>query len=293
MRSDFLHVLSDADAVLYAEWKRYGRHFQEYACEFVGTLFLVFCVVGAVALMFSQSSPVPAAIPSTWLRLLLTGLILGAVGWAVALSPLGRLSGAHLNPALSLGLWLLEKMHHKDLLGYVAAQLAGGVAGALLGRAAFGRWAEQVRFAALQPAASIGGGLSFAGEAGTTLVLCLVVFTCMGRQSLLRWTPAAATAAVALLVCVDGNYSGCGMNPARWLGPAFVAQLWRFAFAYAAGPLVGTAAAVLLHRSGLLADPVPRTGKLYQDRRYRSIFRHDAAPSAIPEVARPRESAQR
>ena len=48
---------------LYADWKRDGRHLAEYASEFAGTLFNVFCVVGVVAWMFAPSSPVPRAVP--------------------------------------------------------------------------------------------------------------------------------------------------------------------------------------------------------------------------------------
>ena len=276
-------MLSDFEKTLYAKWKRDGRHYEEYASEFLGTAFLGFCVVGAVGLMFAGASPMPAAVPSTWLRLLITGFILGAVGWIVAVSPPGRLSGAHINPAVSVGFWMLGKMHFKDVLGYVLGQLAGGIVGAFLGRWTFGRLGVQVKFGALHPGESIDGALALVGEFGTTFALCAVIFTCVSRKNLMRWTPAIATVAVALLVCADGNFSGCGMNPARWLGPALAAYLWRFAWVYTAGPVLGAIAAALLHRTGLLAHPVPHTAKRYHDPRYRSIFLKDSAPSKLPD----------
>ena len=78
-------------------------HAPEYASEFAGTVFLVFSVVTAVAVMFAPASPVLRFIPSTRMRLFVTGSILGAAGGLIAITPLGRISGAHLNPAISLG----------------------------------------------------------------------------------------------------------------------------------------------------------------------------------------------
>ncbi len=118
------------DSVFYLEWKRHGRHLEEYASEFAGTAFMVFCVVGVVGLMFAPRSPLVAMLPSTRVRLVFTGLVLGGSGWLVAISPPGKLSGAHINPAISVGFWVLRKMHFRDLLGYVAGQMAGGLAGA-------------------------------------------------------------------------------------------------------------------------------------------------------------------
>jgi hypothetical protein len=80
-------------SVLYFEWKRHGRHLEEYASEFIGTAFMVFCVVGVVGLMFAPRSLLPAVLPSMRLRLFLTGLVLGGSGWLVAISPPGKLRG--------------------------------------------------------------------------------------------------------------------------------------------------------------------------------------------------------
>lgn len=111
-------------------WQREFRsHTPEYAAEFAGSLFLVFSVVIAVAIMFAPGSPALRFIPSPRLRLFVTGSILGGAGSLVAITPLGRLSGAHLNPAISLGFFAEGKMHLQDLFGYIAAQLGGAVIG--------------------------------------------------------------------------------------------------------------------------------------------------------------------
>lgn len=273
---------SGPEDAIYVEWKRHGRHIEEYASEFIGTAFLVFCVVGVVALMFASSSPLVRIVPSTRLRLFVTGLLLGGSGWVVAISPPGKLSGAHLNPAISVGFWMLGKMHFRDLLGYVIGQIAGGVAGAWLGHEAFAGLAHQVKNAALQPSAIASPAGTFLAEAFATLVLAFVVFSFVSHPTLLRWTPAAATLVVGILVCVDGNFSGCGINPARWFGPAMASGAWQHWLAYGIGPVVGAGLAALLRLSGWFGSRVPHTGKTFHDPRYRSVFRHDRVPTAPP-----------
>ena len=270
-----------AAADLYEEWKRHGHHLEEYASEFFGTVFLVFCVVGVVAGMFGGGSPVPRAVPSAPVRLFLTGLLLGGAGWLVAVSPPGRLSGAHLNPAVSLGFWVLGKMHHRDFAGYAAGQMLAAPAGAFLGQAVFGAWARQVHDAALHPGPSIGPATAFLAEMGATFGLTFLVYTFVSHKPLMRWTPAMATVAVGLLVWLDGSVSGGGMNPARWFGPAAAAGDWRLFWVYLGAPLLGSALAAGLRRTGLLTHPRPGTGKVFHDSGYRSVFRYDLAPTTF------------
>src|SRR5579884_260331 len=99
---------------IYRQWKRSGRHIEEYASELAGTAFALFCVVGVVSLLMASGSPALSWIPSASLRLLLIGLLLGGAGWLVAISPPGRLSGAHINPAVSIGFLALGKMYARD-----------------------------------------------------------------------------------------------------------------------------------------------------------------------------------
>jgi aquaporin Z len=272
------HVERDADE----DWKRYGSHLKEYASEFIGSLFLVFCVVAAVALLLGAPTVFTRLLPSQALRLFLLGLILGGASWLVALSPPGRLSGAHLNPAVSLGFWLLGKMQVRDLGGYVAGQFVGAAAGAFLGVWALGPLAHASHDAVLRPGSGVGSGAAFLGEIAATLSLCYLVFTFVSSKKLAAWTPAASTLMVAVLVAVDANFSGAGMNPGRWFGPAVVLPLWHLWWVYLVGPLLGALLAVLLRKTGLLFSAMPHTGKLKHDSRYRSIFRHDTLSSASP-----------
>lgn len=268
-----------AEDAVYDEWKRRGKHWEEYGSELLGTAVLLFCVVGAVAYLFGQSSPLAQAVTSTPVRLLLVGLALGGVSGLVAITPPGRLSGAHLNPAVSLGFWALGKMHARDLGGYVAAQLLGGVGGAFLGRLAFGRLAWEVQVGSLHPGPGVGWAGTLGGEIVFTLILTVAVFSFVSHKKLARWTPLMAVGLVGLLVCVDGNYSGAGMNPARWFGPAVAAPVWAFGWEYALGPLLAALGAVGMVQIAFQSRPTPHTGKLFHDPKYRSIFRGDRLPS--------------
>ncbi len=275
-------LLEQTEVQLYADWKRYGHHLKEYGAEFLLTLCCLFCVVGLVSWMFGQSSPLLHVFPSLALRLFLLGLLLGAEGWLAAISPPGRLSGAHANPALSLGFWVLGKMHARDLAGYVAGQIPGAVIGTLLGHFAFGSLAREVHNGTLHPGPSVGPFMAFAGEVITTFVLMFLIYTCVSYKALMRWTPALAMIAVAVLIWLDGNLSGCGMNPARWFGPAASVRDWHLSWVYVLGPLVGAACAAGLRRTGWFTQPVPHTAKLYHDPAYRSVFQHDQAPTTPP-----------
>ena len=281
IRPELEHDIRVREAALYEEWKRTGPHLEEYASEFAGTAFLLVCVVGAVVLTFSSSSPLLHWLPSLSLRLALIGLLLGAASWGVALSPPGRLSGAHLDPAVSAGFWLLGKMHGRDLFGYIAGQMAGAVAGAFLGGLIFGKLAQSVQMGSLHSGPHVSFMDTVWGELAATFVLTLTIYTSLSFPKVMRWTPGIAMIVLTFLIGVDGNYSGAGMNPARWFGPALAASAWKDAAAYAFVPIAAALAAAGLRRV-LMRQPSPHTAKLFHDPRYRSIFKNDGAPTQAP-----------
>jgi len=277
--------LSEAQALLYAKWKKYGLHFKEYGAEFIGTAILVCGIVLIVGALFGDGSPFVQRLPDPALRRLLAGLCIGATGGLVAISPLGKLSGAHLNPAVSLGFFILRKMHARDAVAYVLFQLLGAFAGVILAAAIGPHLAQPVRDAVLVPAAQLSTLSVVLLEALVTFILCGAIFLFVSSKRLMRFTPLAVMACAGLLNLCDGHLSGFGANPARWFGPAAVQEYWRFAACYVGGPLIGSAAATPLPK--LLArirgaSFIPHTAKLFHDIRYRSIFTHDTTPSTLP-----------
>src|SRR5579864_6882573 len=104
---------------------REALHWREWMAELGGTGLIIVGGLGAVPLDFGSHSPIAPLLPSHSLRLLLTGALFAGTGSLIAISPLGRISGAHINPAVSLAFWLSGKMHHHDVVLYMAAQCVG------------------------------------------------------------------------------------------------------------------------------------------------------------------------
>jgi aquaporin Z len=219
--------------------------------------------------MFASGSPVLHFIPSARVRLFVTGLVLGGAGGVVAITPLGRISGAHLNPAISLGFFAEGKMQLQDLFGYILAQLGGAIPGAWAGAAAAGKFGHSVHEALNLPGRGVSGWLAAGAEVIATFSLAFIIFEMLSRRRWMRWTPLVVVGVVSLIVGIDGNYSGASLNPARSFGPACIEGRWTLFWIYAVGPSLGGVLAGTLHR---IMPRRARTGKLFHDRHYRSIF---------------------
>ena len=113
-------------------------HWPEYLCEAAGLgLFMVSaCAAGLV--LYHPASPVSAAIRGDLARRALMGLAMGLTAIGLVYSPWGRRSGAHLNPAVTLSFWRLDKVAGWDATFYAIAQVAGGAAGILIAGVASG-----------------------------------------------------------------------------------------------------------------------------------------------------------
>jgi aquaporin Z len=255
-----------------------GLHLAEWGCEFLGTALLLVGGLSAICLDFGRGSAVVRAVPSHSLRLLITGLLFAGTGSLVAISPFGRRSGAHLNPAVTTAFWLRRHLHVHDLIGYVAAQCLGALAGAALVRELWGSIAVGVRLGITQPGHHA-GTLEAAGiECFMTGVLVLAVLVMVSSASRARWTPLVMWLLIAVLVWQGAPWTGTSLNPARSLGPAVIVDLYANLWAYVVGPLSGAilAVAVFARIPGLET----LTAKLYHDPRYSSTMRN-SLPSAV------------
>lgn len=247
-----------------------GWHFAEWSSEFVGTFLLVFGGVTAVVLDFGTSSPVASLISSRSLRLLLTGVLFAGCGSLVAISPIGRRSGAHLNPSITVAFWCRRHLQLGDAVGYVIAQCLGALCGAALVRVVWGTRAASIRDGATLPGRGISPIEATGIEALMTALLVLVVFAFVSSDRTARWTPLAVWIVVALLVWRVAPYTGTSLNAARSLGPVIVGSIWGDFWVYLVGPVLGALVAVALW------VPVPRetlTAKLFHDSRYPSVLR--------------------
>lgn len=238
-----------------------------YLSELVGTALLISVGVSAVILDFGAGSPVAQWLPDPGVRRALTGFLFGTVGALIAVSPVGKISGAHINPVVTLAFWLKRKLRGREAIGYVVAQLGGGVVGALP-LLAWGRMGKPIQFGATVPGVGYGVGWAVAGEAGTTFALIAGLLFFVSRRSVRRFTPLLFPFLYAVMVYLEAPISGTSTNPARSLGPAVIAWAWSGWWVYWAGPALGTVVAVAAHDLGCLGRFEVEVAKLFH-------FEHD------------------
>jgi aquaporin Z len=206
----------------------------------------------------------------TSFRLLVTGLLFAGAGSLIAISPLGRRSGAHLNPVVTLAFWTQGKVHRHDVAGYLASQLVGAVAGTAVVLAAWGSQARAVKIGATTPGRGVNSAEAVLVEAVMTALLVLAILVMTSSSVTARWTPLVLWLLIAALVWQGAPFTGTSLNPARSLGPALLAPRLSTYWIYVVGPLAGGALAVAAF--GLLPTRRVLTAKLFHDPSYPSTM---------------------
>ena len=221
--------------------------------EAAGTFVLVLAITSA-AVAAALSWPVAGAPYGS-----LAVPVAGGLALAIAVAGLGHIFGAHLNPAVTLGLAASRRFPWAYVPGYVLAQFAGATAAAAVTWGLYGDQARSIaHLDATAPAAGVSAGRVLAAEAVVTLVLVLVVMAVATDSRVPRGIAAMAIgAALAVAIVISGPVSGAGVNPARAIGPMILAGQFSDWWAYLAAPLAGGAIAVALYDKFLHAGNTP------------------------------------
>lgn len=215
-----------------------GAKVRPLTAEFVGTFALVFIGAGAVVVDSATSN-----------ALGLLGIALAhAVVLSVMVTATMRISGGHLNPAVTFGLWLANKIEAKDAGLYVAVQLLAAVAGALLVKSLLPAVAGEVTgYGTPRIAGDVNFVQAIVIEAVLTFFLVSAVFGTAVSSEAPSGIGGFGIGLVLLFdILVGGPLTGAAMNPARAFGPAVVAMEWVAQSVYWIGPLLGGAVAALL-----------------------------------------------
>jgi len=149
-------------------------HWPSWGAEAAGTALMVLAILLAAAVTRDAGSA----------RFLLLGAIVAPCVALIAVSPLGRLSGAHINPAVTLGFWGLGRLSRRDVVGYVSAQLAGGFAGALAGRAILpAQTTNSIGGAVTHPSVSTAAAILLEGGMTAALIALIFAFVSSERRA--------------------------------------------------------------------------------------------------------------
>lgn len=202
----------------------------KYAAEAFGTFALVFAGTGAVVVDAITGGAVGhVGVAATF------GLVVMAMIYAV-----GDVSGAHLNPAVTLGFWVARRMPGRCVAPYVVSQLAGAFAASLALRTLF---SNSARLGATLPAGS--DWQSFALEAILTALLMFVILcVSTGPKEVGVMAGIAVGGVIGFEAMFAGPICGASMNPARSLAPAVVSGHMQSLWVYLIAPVLGSVASV-------------------------------------------------
>lgn len=234
-------------------------HWSQYLAECAGLGLFMF-VAGCVAAALSVP-PEPLRSSGPLVRRLAFGLAMGATAATLVYSPLGRRSGGHLNPAVTLTYFWLGKSEPLDAAAYVVAQFAGGALGLMAAALLFGSRLAGPDVHFIVTKGAFGPAIAFAAEFAIAAVLMTAVLLVSNSPRYARFTGLVAATLVVLFITFEAPLSGMSLNPARSLASALTAHdgdgLWVYFTAPPLGMLAAAFAYVRLHgRDGV------RCGKL-------------------------------
>jgi len=214
---------------------------QKLGAEVLGTFFATLVPTAVDVLYYSGAN---VDFVSRWLA---RGFITVAVIYAFS-----EISGAHVDPAVSLGFALRGDMRLLRMLGYWVAQFAGGFIASAL---AFALWGHAIAFGASHPGPNYSHSVAVVTEIVATFLLMTIILGTAEQESAVGKQAALAVGfTVAACGFFAGPISGASMNPARSIPPQIFGGQFDLIWIYAIGPCVGAALAVLVMR-GILGPP--------------------------------------
>ncbi|CAG5133236.1 unnamed protein product [Candidula unifasciata] len=221
------------------------KFYKAVVCEFLATALLIVFVCGAAVTMDSGRS-----------LSIYTGAFNGAMAVAYIVWTFNHVSGAHINPAVTLSFFVTGHVSVTKTVAYIIAQCGGSVAGAALTWVLVPRaWRGNLASTTFSDEITLAQG--FAVEAISTFTMILGIFASSDqyRTDHAGSLPLTVGLIVYTQVAWAGHLTGCSMNPARTLGPAVMAGTWDNHWVYWVAPLVGAVAAGLLYQHVLAESP--------------------------------------
>ncbi len=251
----------------------FSHHWPLYLYEGLELALFMISACVCTVILFHSGYPALLAIPSAVVRRILMGTGMGVTAILIIHSPIGKRSGAHFNPAITLTYLRLRKIALWDAAFYVLFQFTGGVFGVGVSSLLLGRQLADpsVEYAVTVPG-RYGTAAAFAAEFFMAALLMAIVLWMSNRPRIASYTSYAIGALIALYILLFAPVSGFSINPARTTGSAIFAHLWTACWLYFTAPLLGMlgTAEVYLRSNG--ADSI-LCAKLHPDPAYPCPFR--------------------
>ena len=216
------------------------RMLRDSALELLLTFLMLFGVTSIVRWVIGPS-PISRTIPQIQAELLIVGSTVAILIAGLILSPPGRATGGHMNPAISLAMWRFGVFPGVGVVPYIVAQLLGSALGVVVARVVWGPVVAEppVAYAVLQPGPGWSSISLFVAETLSMAVIVLLVGVCLAVPRLAPFVPWIVGGAIGLAIAMLGTSTGGSVNPARQFGPAALSGQTRFLWVYLLAPMAG------------------------------------------------------
>lgn len=204
----------------------------KYVAEFIATFTMLLAILEGILIAAESHSSTTT---------LITASIVSGGAVTILIYGFGKISGAHMNPAVSTAMWLDHQLNTRQYIGYAVAQLFGSFMAA---------WVidithRDVNYVMGATVPTLSESWAWLLEAGLTFILVLTIFRFTDAKfpKLNKWAAIAIGLVITLEIYFAGPYSGASMNPARSFGPAIIEDMTIYHWLYFSAPVVGGAMA--------------------------------------------------
>ena len=218
----------------------FKRNWRLYLYEASELALFMLSACGFTIILFEPSWFGTRFVPSEIIRRALMAMAMGITAVLIIRSPMGKRSGAHFNPAITLTYLRLGKVVLWDAMFYVLFQFLGGIFGVALAAAVFGRSLSNpsINYAVTVPG-RYGTIAAFVAELFMAALLMTVVLLLSNRSHLAVYVSYSVGILIAMYEFFLGPVSGFSINPARTTGSAVFASVWTAVWLYFVAPLLG------------------------------------------------------
>jgi aquaporin Z len=248
------------------------RNWLLYIFEAVELAIFMLSACAFTVFLFDPSYPVLHLFPNAIVRRILMGIAMGITAILIIQSPMGKRSGAHFNPAITVTYFRLRKISKWDAIFYMLFQFFGGVLGVGVAALCFGSTLSHptVEYAVTIPGI-YGVTAAFFAELFMATLLMAVVLWMTNHPSLAMYTSYCVGVLIAFYILFFAPVSGFSINPARTTGSAVFADIWTAVWLYFVAPPLGMLGAAEIYLRLFGADRI-LCAKLHPDRRYPCPF---------------------